>query len=85
MSALPRLGQRDRERSVLLNKVISAQEDERQRIARELHDQIGQTLTGLVMQIGGVEATLGDDQVAIKNNFQTSANRPARPSRKSAG
>ena len=63
------LEQRDRERSVLLNKVISAQEDERKRIARELHDQIGQTLTGLVMQIGGVEATLGDDQVAIKKQL----------------
>ena len=63
------LEQRDRERSVLLNKVISAQEDERKRIARDLHDQIGQTLTGLVMQIGGAEATLSDDQAAVKKQL----------------
>ena len=63
------LEQRDRERSVLLNKVISAQEDERKRIARDLHDQVGQTLTGLVMQIGGAEAALTDDQAAVKSHL----------------
>jgi signal transduction histidine kinase len=65
------LEQRDRERDVLLNKVISAQEDERTRIARDLHDQIGQTLTGLVMQVGGVEATLSDDQNEVKDQLAT--------------
>lgn len=63
------LEQRDRERDVLLHKVISAQEDERKRIARDLHDQIGQTLTGLVMQIGGAEATLTDDQKTVKRQL----------------
>lgn len=63
------LEQRDRERDVLLNKVISAQEDERTRIARDLHDQIGQTLTGLVMQVGGVEMTLSDDPEAAKEQL----------------
>lgn len=63
------LEQRDRERDVLLNKVISAQEDERMRIARDLHDQIGQTLTGLVMQIGGAEASLTNDPEAVKEQL----------------
>lgn len=63
------LEQRDRERDVLLNKVISAQEDERTRIARDLHDQIGQTLTGLVMQAGGVEARLADDPEAANEQL----------------
>ena len=63
------LVQRDRERDVLMNKVISAQEDERKRIARDLHDQIGQTLTGLVMQIGGAEATLEGDSKAVQEQL----------------
>lgn len=36
-------------RQLLLRKVISAQEDERKRIARELHDEMSQTLTALAM------------------------------------
>ncbi len=63
------LEQRDRERDVLLNKVITAQEEERTRIARDLHDQIGQTLTALVMQVGGVEAMLADDPEAVKEQL----------------
>lgn len=38
-------------RGKLLEKLITAQEDERRRIARELHDQAGQALTALILNL----------------------------------
>ena len=45
------LQERDEWREELLRKVISAQEDERKRLARELHDETSQTLSALAMKI----------------------------------
>jgi signal transduction histidine kinase len=42
----------------LYEKVVSAQEDERKRIARELHDDTSQSLAALVMAIDGSLAAL---------------------------
>ena len=39
-------------------QLISAQEDERTRIARELHDEAGQSLTALLLQLGELEQML---------------------------
>lgn len=46
------------ERLDLLRGMALAQEDERRRIARELHDQVGQTVTGLSLGLKTLEAAL---------------------------
>lgn len=53
------LRQKERVRSELLARVIRAQEEERQRIARELHDGIGQSLNALVFGLNAVNTALG--------------------------
>lgn len=44
----------------LLRKVVNAQEDERGRIARNLHDQLGQRLTALRLSLERVQQRAGD-------------------------
>ncbi|MHB2211468.1 ATP-binding protein [Methylobacterium sp. CM6257] len=46
------------ERAELLRRLGEAQENEQRRIARELHDQVGQTVTGLSLGLKSLEALL---------------------------
>ena len=45
---------REEMRRLLLERVLQAQEEERQRIARELHDEAGQLMTSLLVGLRGV-------------------------------
>jgi two-component system, NarL family, sensor histidine kinase DevS len=46
-----------------LERVLSAQEDERRRLARELHDETGQALTSILLGLRGLEEVQDPEQV----------------------
>jgi PAS domain S-box-containing protein len=51
----------ERARTELLSRLVFAQEDERRRIAREMHDQFGEQLTALGLGIRSLEESCGSD------------------------
>jgi signal transduction histidine kinase len=52
----------DQERSALLERLVGLHEQERLRIARELHDQMGQDLTGLSLGMKSLETFIDDER-----------------------
>ena len=63
------LQRREEARRELLGKVITAQEEERKRVARELHDETGQALTALIMSLAAVEDILPSDLPEVKRRL----------------
>jgi two-component system sensor histidine kinase UhpB len=51
----------ERERRESARQALLVQESERRRIARELHDEVGQTLTGVILQVEGLAAQIPDE------------------------
>ena len=49
----------ERERIQLLQRLVTTQEDERRRIARDLHDQLGQRMTALRLKIASLKDVAG--------------------------
>ena len=54
----------------LSSRLLNAQEDERRRIAYELHDELGQDLTVLKLLIDSIKRKLHQDQSALHNAFK---------------
>lgn len=43
---------------ILSDRLVKAQEDERRRLSRELHDELGQAMSAMLMELGRVESGL---------------------------
>ena len=59
--ALAALGRQEEVRKELLRRLVTVQEDERRRISRELHDQMGQQLTALMLRLRLAKDAAGED------------------------
>ncbi len=57
------IAQRDALRQEFLHQVVKTQEEERARIARELHDEFGQMLTGLAIGLRGAQISVDKPNV----------------------
>ncbi len=64
------LQRKEQARGELLRKIMSVQEEERKRIARELHDEVSQSLTGLAFNAEAVLSRLPEGQDDIKGSLE---------------
>jgi two-component system sensor histidine kinase UhpB len=70
------LARLESERRDATRRVLAAQEDERLRIAQELHDEVGQTLTAVLLQLGRsarrAQPELGGELLEIQETARAS-------------
>ncbi len=69
------LREREQARGELLRKVITAQEDERKRVARELHDETTQALAVLLMRVDQAAEAVRAGRPPALDELRTLANR----------
>src|ERR671930_1193957 len=82
------LARLESERRDATRRVLAAQEDERLRIAQELHDEVGQTLTAVLLQLGRsarpAQPELGGELLEIQETARASLEDVRRISRELA-
>ena len=54
---------------LLSHKILQAQEEERKRISRELHDEIAQTLTGINLRLAALKAGAAVNAIGFQNQI----------------
>ena len=64
------LKESEQELRQLTSQLLSIQEQERRRVARELHDELGQALTVLKINLVAIEDNLAPDQQHLKANCE---------------
>jgi len=60
-----------RELQELSARLLSAQEEERRSISRELHDEVGQSLSALLMEAGNAAARVSPDSTEVRRHVES--------------
>lgn len=71
-SLLSQLEERNRQLHALSNRAITAQEEERKNIARSLHDDTGQALSMLIINLQRLEDRLPLDEAELRSKLEAS-------------
>jgi signal transduction histidine kinase len=51
-------------------RLVAAQEEERRNLSRELHDEVGQAMSALLVELSGLAATLPPENTAAQSQLQ---------------
>jgi signal transduction histidine kinase len=51
-------------------RLVSAQEEERRKLSRELHDEIGQSMSALLVELGNLSSVLPPENAALQERVQ---------------